>query len=567
MRKNLGILFVLLSLLSACGAVKENQLCDDFAHSIEFSLRAHVRESQKVEEFSEIEFKEYVQKKFVEFLPLTAKYFSQKFYKEDQDKKAKMIERYFNKAILEAQKQESAGEFSLYCQGLERFVEVENKNGHEIEREDVYYMAIASFLAQLDTHSRLKSNRDFSYFTEKNKDQTSFMGVSFKQGKDGGIYISAVSRYSANLFNLSKGERLLKINNIPVHSIQEVEKIKNFLLEKELPVFFQLKKTSGVTYDIQAKLVNLTQVADFSVTQEPGDFLGPEIIQGTPIGDGLWILGWSSFRETTPANIIKVLSNMQESGMKGLIIDMRGNSGGQVNAGRDIFTFFAGDDEVFFHQERPSEVLSELMDPNQKSFPSKTKGPGIPILENLPIVILVDEETVSMGEGFTAAMQDTGRALVIGRQTFGKGIIQNGFPISTLWKKMGQKDSFIYLNGKDNKETYSSNRTFAPQLYITTSQFFSPNGNVIQNVGITPDIKLKRELPYKIAKMSDEERAINPNETNRAPRQVIPKKRQNLKTWANKRLLSEIKIDNDFQEIEVAREVLKLMVKEFNLSN
>ncbi len=141
----------------------------------------------------------------------------------------------------------------------------------------------------------------------------------------------------------------------------------------------------------------------------------------------------------------KAYTDLKSKGMKSLIMDLRDNPGGWVDDGVKIADLFLDKTLLYYAEDR---------DGNQEKFYT-TNGK-----DDIPLIILVNENSASSSEILTAAMKDYHRATIIGVKTFGKGIIQFVIPLSD--KKSG--------------------------FQFTYAQYFSPDGNKVHKEGVTPDI-------------------------------------------------------------------------------
>ena len=157
-------------------------------------------------------------------------------------------------------------------------------------------------------------------------------------------------------------------------------------------------------------------------------------------------IAWSSVM-AAPLVIFRVPKSILWE-ITSLIIDLRDNGGGIVNEATDIANYIL---------DKDSEIIITV-DKNGKEEITKSKDN--PII-NIPIVILVNENTASASEILTGALQDNEKAIVIGNNTYGKGVIQELYSL------------------KDGSG-----------LKVTTSEYYTPNRNKINKIGITPDYEI-----------------------------------------------------------------------------
>lgn len=160
--------------------------------------------------------------------------------------------------------------------------------------------------------------------------------------------------------------------------------------------------------------------------------------------DDIGYLYISNFTNSTPAQFEEQLAQLQEQGMKGLMLDLRGNPGGTVESVTEIAEYLIPEGLVFYMQ---------YPDGSRKDY----SVDGSNYIQ-LPIAVLVNNNSASASEILASAIQESGAGTVIGTQTYGKGVVQTMYP---LRDKTAVK--------------------------LTVSEYFTRNGNSINGVGVTPD--------------------------------------------------------------------------------
>ena len=161
----------------------------------------------------------------------------------------------------------------------------------------------------------------------------------------------------------------------------------------------------------------------------------------------LRIIDWNP---NTAERVKEVLEGFNDKGVEGLILDVRGNTGGLMTAATDTLDLFFSSGTL---------VSAEYRD---RRFDQVTRAkPGQVVPAGMPIVLLVNGSSASASEIFTGALKDRGRATVIGQKTFGKGVIQSIFDVSDA------------------------------SISLTIGRYYTPNGSYIQKKGIEPDIPVE----------------------------------------------------------------------------
>ena len=191
--------------------------------------------------------------------------------------------------------------------------------------------------------------------------------------------------------------------------------------------------------------------AVFDITLRPEKVTTPSTAS-TMLDDGIGYIAIYTFSMTTADSAEKEIKKLLDSGADKFIIDLRDNGGGTVETALEIADMFLSDGRLLETRFKEQSGRKSLI----RNADSSTLVP-----EEYPVVVLVNGGTASSGEILTGALKDNGRAEIIGSQTFGKGISQEVRPFA---------DGFIQ---------------------ITTGHFYTPSGNDIHHVGITPDIVIE----------------------------------------------------------------------------
>ena len=160
-------------------------------------------------------------------------------------------------------------------------------------------------------------------------------------------------------------------------------------------------------------------------------------------------LNLPSFDKDVSKKLKEKIDDLIEKGAKSLILDLRNNGGGMVDECTEITDFFLDKDKIIMTTKDKKGNVQKSVTKNKKTY-------------DLPLVILVNENTASASEILTGALKDNNRIKVIGTKTYGKGVIQSVFNLSD-----------------------------GSGLKITTAEYFTPNGIEINKKGITPDIQVK----------------------------------------------------------------------------
>ena len=156
------------------------------------------------------------------------------------------------------------------------------------------------------------------------------------------------------------------------------------------------------------------------------------------------------FDAVTPKQVENAIKELDASGMKGIIVDLRNNPGGSLSAVREIASMFQEGKELFLYSETKEGDRDDYY------------LTGKVLIEDIPMVIIINENSASASEAFSGAMKCYGRASIVGTVSFGKGIMQTIYALND-----------------------------GSALKITTGKYYLPDGSNIHKIGITPDYEVE----------------------------------------------------------------------------
>jgi carboxyl-terminal processing protease len=265
--------------------------------------------------------------------------------------------------------------------------------------------AIAALLQNLDPHSDYLSASDFDENTEAMQGNFEGIGVEFNMLEDTLFVLHAIEGGPAHGAGIRAGDRIIKVNGKSIAGIS----IKN---EEVIKL---LKGTAGTsvkvtTYSLlkkEQKIINIIR-GTIPITSIESSFLTDEKIGYIKI---------ARFASTTLPEFHNHAQKLLVQGMSKLIIDLRDNPGGLLSAAVDLCDEFLSEKKIIVYtkgQHQPEE-----------RFYSSTRGK----FEKIPLAVLIDEGSASASEIFAGAIQDHDRGRIIGRRSFGKGLVQAQTPL------------------------------------------------------------------------------------------------------------------------------------------
>lgn len=265
------------------------------------------------------------------------------------------------------------------------------------------------------------------------------IGATVAQAPDGkGVIIQAPMEGSpAMRAGIKPGDRILKVDGVDATSWSVSEAVLIIRGEEGVPVILtvlHVGETDPVDIEIIRGRVELESV-------------NSRMIPDTPFAE----MDIRQFTDETPREIREHMSELMSQGAEGVVIDLRNNPGGLLHATLDAASEFIPEGRLAYEQDR-NGARRDFFAHGEANF------------ANVPIVVLVNEWSGSGAELFAGAIQDHGRAVLIGVKTFGKGSVNITRTLS---------------NGAG--------------LNITIRRWYTPNGNVIEGVGLTPDVIVETE--------------------------------------------------------------------------
>ena len=185
--------------------------------------------------------------------------------------------------------------------------------------------------------------------------------------------------------------------------------------------------------------------------------------------------------KSTTRDVKLILDTLKRENVDGVVIDLRENGGGSLMEAIDLGGLFI-----------KSGPIVQVRDAANQTEVDNDEDPSISYAG--PMAVLVDRFSASASEIFAGAMQDYGRALIIGTQTYGKGTVQNAIDLDKVIKP-SVGDLIAKVTGKNEKSTVTGSQSRFGQLNLTIAKFYRISGNSTQHKGVTPDVKFPSIIP------------------------------------------------------------------------
>jgi carboxyl-terminal processing protease len=337
---------------------------------------------------------------------------------------------------------------NLPLRDLQTFVEILNRVKTDyvepVSDETLLEDAVRGMLAGLDPHSAYLDKEEFAEVNVQTSGKFGGLGIEVQLYNGFVRVIAPIDDTPAAKAGVQPGDLIVKIDETPVKGMTLTEAVKKMRGDPGTKITLTiLREGSGepLVLDMKRDVINVSSVR--SRTLEPG------------IGY-LRVTTFSTLTGKTLSDEFKKLRKGSETPLKGMILDLRNNPGGVLNAAIEV-------SDAFLEKGTIVSIKGRVNDANREYNAS----PG-DMLDGKPLIVLVNGGSASASEIVAGALQDHRRALIVGSKTFGKGSVQTILPL--------QNDSAIKL---------------------TTARYFTPSGRSIQAEGINPDIGIR---PVKISK-------------------------------------------------------------------
>lgn len=270
----------------------------------------------------------------------------------------------------------------------------------KVDEDKLVEDAIVSMLNQLDPHSVYSDAEEVKKMNEPLIGNFEGIGVQFNMIEDTLFVIQPVSNGPSEKIGILAGDRIIAVNDTAIAGVK--------MSTEEIMSRLRGPKDSKVDLTIVRRGVVDPIVFTVKRDKIPVYSLDASYIIQPKIG----YIRVNRFSATTTEEFKKALNDLQKKGMKDLILDLQGNGGGYLNASIDMVNEFLAPKELIVYTEGRSSKRSEFFAKGNGTF---RKG---------RLIVLVDEFSASASEIVSGAIQDWDRGIIVGRRTFGKGLVQ-----------------------------------------------------------------------------------------------------------------------------------------------
>ena len=351
-----------------------------------------------------------------------------------------------------------------------------------INSKELVDKTIISLLANLDPHSSYITAAELTASNEPLQGNFEGIGVEFNIVEDTIRVISSIPGGPSEMVGIQAGDKIIKVDGKTVAGVKITNK----------QVMENLKGKGGTKVKVSMMRRGKRELIDFTITR--GTIPIYSIDVAYMVSPKIGYIKISRFGATTYDEYLNAFEKLQMKGMQQLIIDLRGNGGGYLNTAVDIADEFLGAGKEIVYtigKARP-----------RKDYKATQKGN----FENGKLTVLIDDGSASASEILAGALQDNDRATIVGRRSFGKGLVQEQsefsdssairLTIARYYTPTGRCIQKSYSEGLDAYYEEENNRyakgelESADSIKITDSiKFTTPSGKVVYGGGgIIPDV-------------------------------------------------------------------------------
>lgn len=316
--------------------------------------------------------------------------------------------------------------------------------------------AIVDILEQLDPHSIYISKEDVQAMNEPLEGNFEGIGVEFNILNDTLMVVNPISGGPSERVGIMAGDRIIAIDGKPVTDIglkiPDVHKL--------------LRGPKGTRVDVTILRKGVTKPLDFRIIRDKIPIFS--IDASYMARPGVGYIKLNRFAATTEQEFVDALEKLEKEKMNDLIIDLRNNGGGFLNSAYELASYLFEPGKLIVYTQGRNSPRTDYMSHFRGRKPFKGR-----------LVIITDEGSASASEILAGAIQDWDRGIIVGRRTFGKGLVQNQLPLPD-----------------------------GSMIRLTVAKYFTPSGRAIQRPykkGDTKDYYLDLEKRYNTGELFNQD--------------------------------------------------------------
>ncbi|HZG74447.1 MAG TPA: S41 family peptidase [Paenibacillus sp.] len=328
---------------------------------------------------------------------------------------------------------------------------LEQKYVESVDRATLTEGALDGLVQALeDPYSEYLNAEEIASFSEHIN--STFTGIGAEVALQDGqvVVVSPIKNSPAERAGLMAGDVILSVNGDSLQGLDLTEAVE------------KIRGPKGTQAKLQIQRKGSTAVMDIIVVR---DDISLETVEASMLEGGIGLIGIRQFAVSTGDRFLEELAKLEKQRMKGLVIDVRNNPGGVVQAVQAIAEAFVPKGETIMHLEYR----------DGKREKTTAQSPG----KNYPVVVLINEGSASASEILAAAIQESAGGTLIGKTTFGKGLVQSTVQLS---------------DGSGVK--------------LTIAKWLTPDGDTIHKTGVKPDIVVEQPKLFEAVAISKEQELV-----------------------------------------------------------
>ena len=379
---------------------------------------------------------------------------------------------------------------------MQTIASIRNYYVDPIALDTIYEKAIPKLLQELDPHSEYIPARYFSQVNESLEGEFDGIGIVFNAMTDTITVLNVIPQGPSDKAGIRAGDRIMQIDGRAVAG-QKIPQDSMVRL---------MRGPRGSTVRLAVKRIGIDRLVDIDVVRAAIEIHSIATAFMLDDESKIGFVRLSQFSRTSHEEMRAAIDKLQGEGMRSLIIDLRGNGGGFLDQAILIADEFLPAERLIVYTE------------DRNGYQEKQYTTGRGRSTEIPLVILVDESSASSSEILAGAVQDNDRGLVIGRRTFGKGLVRSQIPfndgsamrltVARYYTPTGRSIQKPYKSGDvmayhmDIINRYNNNEFFSADSihFVDSLKFTTPAGRTVYGGGgIMPDIF----IPLDTVGMSD----------------------------------------------------------------
>ena len=298
--------------------------------------------------------------------------------------------------------------------------------------KDLVQGAIKGMLETLDPHSSYMNPEVYREMQVETRGEFSGLGIEITTRDDRIVVVAPIEDTPAFKAGVLAGDQIIRIDGKPTKGMSLPDAVK------------LMRGPRGSSVRLTVAREGATGPLEFTITRAT---IAVKSVKPKMLEPGYGYIRLTQFQERSADDLTGTLERVEKDGLKGLVLDLRNNPGGLLDQAVKVADLWIDGGLIVYTDGRIENQRMEF-----RATPDRVR-------RDYNIVVLVNEGSASASEIVAGALQDTGRAVVVGTPTFGKGSVQTIIPLSD-----------------------------GSALRLTTARYFTPKGRSIQAKGITPDI-------------------------------------------------------------------------------